>query len=72
MMSGSTYRYYNGDPLYPFGYGLSYTEFEYEAMKVTPSAIKVGEGVKAQVTVWNKGGYTADEVGTTKQEIHGP
>ena len=52
--------YVEGDakPLYPFGYGLSYTSFAYEKMEVVPAA----DGVKVRVTVSNKGPVAGDEV----------
>ena len=36
-MTGRTYRYFKGDPLYPFGYGLSYAMFEYEKVNLIPT-----------------------------------
>ncbi len=62
-MEGRTYRYYHGTPLYPFGYGLSYSRFEYHMMEVTPTTIKVGESVKVTVGLTNHGPYDASEVG---------
>ena len=41
-MTGRTYRYFKGDPLFPFGYGLSYTTFNYGNIKLEQT-IKVGE-----------------------------
>ena len=37
-MRGRTYRYFTGDPLYPFGYGLSYSNFRYSGLRVNPDA----------------------------------
>ncbi len=53
-MKGHTYRYFEGKPLYPFGYGLSYTTFDYSDLKV--------EGKKVSVTVKNTGKMDGDEV----------
>jgi beta-glucosidase len=61
-MSGRTYRYFKGDPLYPFGFGLSYTNFKYENLKLSSKLVKAGEGVKVSVGVRNTGGRAGDEV----------
>ena len=61
-MVGRTYRYYIGNPLYSFGYGLSYTSFEYSDLKVTPPSIMPGQSVDVKVTVKNTGSFDADEV----------
>ena len=60
-MEGRTYRYFKGDPLYPFGYGLSYTHFEYHQMLYTPS-IKAGENVDVDIIIRNMGKFEAEEV----------
>ena len=60
-MKGRTYRYYNGEPLYPFGYGLSYSQFEYRDI-VVPAEIPQGGTARLIVTVRNIGPYDADEV----------
>ncbi|MGA2135151.1 MAG: glycoside hydrolase family 3 C-terminal domain-containing protein [Bryobacteraceae bacterium] len=52
---GRTYMYVKGDPLYPFGYGLSYTNFKYSKLKVTP-------GFTVSVDVKNTGERQGDEV----------
>jgi len=57
-MNGRTYRYFEGDPLYPFGYGLSYTEFEYS----NPKIIQKGEKVELKIEVKNIGYIEGDEV----------
>ena len=41
-MEGKTYRYFRGEPLYPFGYGLSYTRFEYRNLRL-PKTVRAGE-----------------------------
>ncbi len=60
-MKNRTYRYFDDEPLYPFGYGLSYTSFNYDNLKL-PSKIKAGEPVKIQVKVINTGKMAGDEV----------
>ncbi|KAK7108560.1 uncharacterized protein [Littorina saxatilis] len=60
-MQGRTYRYFEGEPLYPFGYGLSYTRFSYADFSCTQN-ITAGQSVTGTVTVKNTGKYDADEV----------
>jgi beta-glucosidase len=61
-MKGRTYRYFEGKPLYPFGYGLSYTTFSYSGLTLPKSAIKEGDALTAEVTVTNTGKRDGDEV----------
>jgi beta-glucosidase len=61
-MKGRTYRYFDGKPLYPFGYGLSYTTFTYSELKVSAKPVKAGDPVTADVTVTNTGKAAGDEV----------
>ncbi|HET6206548.1 MAG TPA: glycoside hydrolase family 3 C-terminal domain-containing protein [Terracidiphilus sp.] len=61
-MKGRTYRYFEGKPLYPFGYGLSYTTFTYSELKVSAKPVKAGDPVTADVTVTNTGKAAGDEV----------
>jgi beta-glucosidase len=58
-MAGRTYRYMTAEPLYPFGFGLSYTTFAYRALQMTPPA---SSGFEAAITVENTGAVAADEV----------
>ena len=60
-MEGRTYKYFKGEPLYPFGYGLSYTTFKYSDMKLAKKA-KVGEKVLVSVKVSNTGKKAGEEV----------
>jgi beta-glucosidase len=60
-MTNRTYRYFNDEPLYPFGYGLSYTTFEYSNLQI-PVEVKTGEPVKVKVSVKNTGSRAGDEV----------
>ena len=61
-MKGRTYRYFEGAPLYPFGYGLSYTKFSYSGLTLPTTAVKAGDPVAADVTVTNTGKKAGDEV----------
>ncbi|MDR1839989.1 MAG: glycoside hydrolase family 3 C-terminal domain-containing protein [Treponema sp.] len=61
-MKGRTYRYMTEKPLYPFGFGLSYTNFRFNSITLSAPSISAGSAVKASVTVSNTGKYGADEV----------
>ena len=61
-MKGRTYRYYTEDPLYPFGYGLSYSTFTYSNLKLSAATIEPGQQIDATVSVKNNGPYDAEEV----------
>jgi beta-glucosidase len=61
-MAGRTYRYFKGEPLYPFGHGLSYTKFAYENLKIGEASIKAGESLRVSVDVRNAGARAGDEV----------
>lgn len=60
-MEGRTYRYFKGEPLYPFGYGLSYTKFKYTGLMV-PQTIRGDQDVLVSVDVENVGKREGDEV----------
>ena len=57
-------RYWEGPntPLYPFGFGLSYSTFAFSDLRLTKSEVKLGDGVEASVKVTNTGSIAADEV----------
>jgi beta-glucosidase len=61
-MAGRTYRYADWEPLYPFGFGLSYTQFTYADIRLSASTLKAGEAIEVYVTVANQGGMDAEEV----------
>jgi beta-glucosidase len=61
-MKGRTYRYLEKEPLYPFGYGLSYTRFEYSKLAVSKASISAGETIEVTATVRNAGERKSDEV----------
>jgi len=60
-MIGKTYRFFTQEPLYPFGYGLSYTSFTYSNLSI-PENVVAGENVKVKVTITNSGKVEGDEV----------
>lgn len=61
-MTGRTYRYMTQQPLFPFGYGLSYTTFEYGKLVLANDRIKSGEPLKLTVNVTNSGQRGGEEV----------
>jgi len=61
-MKGRTYRYFEGEPLWPFGYGLSYTTFSYSDLTLPHAAINAGDPLNASVTVTNTGKVGGDDV----------
>jgi beta-glucosidase len=54
-MEGRTYRFLRDEPLYPFGYGLSYTRFRYTDLTITPAVVRPGESVRVSARVENVG-----------------
>ena len=61
-MEGRTYRYFQGEPLFPFGYGLSYTTFELGSLSIHPAEVSIGEQVTVAAEVINTGDRAGDEV----------
>jgi beta-glucosidase len=75
-MDGRTYRYFNGEALYPFGYGLSFTSFKYDMLKI-PANITKGKNTMVTVRVTNTGKMTGEEVvqlyvSNENKTIHSP
>jgi beta-glucosidase len=60
-MEGRTYRYFQGEPLFPFGYGLSYTKFEYSNLRL-PMKVRAGDDARVSITVKNAGSMEGEEV----------
>ncbi|HOT91154.1 MAG TPA: glycoside hydrolase family 3 C-terminal domain-containing protein [Anaerolineae bacterium] len=61
-MQGRTYRYFDGEVLYPFGYGLSYTTFAYSDLTLSADTLRAGESLTVSVKVTNTGKRAGDEV----------
>jgi beta-glucosidase len=61
-MAGRTYRYFEGKPLYPFGYGLSYTRFAYSNLRLSRERLGAGDELEVSVDVRNAGERNGDEV----------
>jgi beta-glucosidase len=60
-MKNRTYRYFGGEPLFSFGYGLSYTTYKYSKLKI-PKTADINDTVNLSVTVKNTGKTAGDEV----------
>jgi beta-glucosidase len=61
-MKNRTYRYFAGDPLYPFGFGLSYSKFAYSNLKILQTSLKAGDPLGVEVDVTNRSQRAGDEV----------
>jgi len=61
-MKNRTYRYFTGEPLYPFGYGMSYSTYEYSGLKLSNSPLQAGSPVDVDVDVKNASKRDGDEV----------
>jgi beta-glucosidase len=61
-MKGRTYRYYNGPVQYPFGFGMSYTQFNYQANNTFKNKYKTADTITVNVNIKNTGNFNGDEV----------
>ncbi len=61
-MKNRTYRYFAGEPLYPFGYGLTYSKFEYSNLKLSSSGLQAGDPLTVEVDLKNTSQRAGDEV----------
>jgi beta-glucosidase len=67
---GNDYCDMSGDPLYPFGYGLSYTTFDYSDLRIVPQTIRPDGNVRVSIDIRNTGAHSGDEV--VQLYIHDP
>jgi len=61
-MENRTYKYFKGEPLYSFGYGLSYTKFKYGNLEINPLKANTDKDIHLSVDIENIGKYSGDEV----------
>ncbi|MEP7184598.1 MAG: glycoside hydrolase family 3 C-terminal domain-containing protein [Rhodanobacter sp.] len=61
-MTNRTYRYFKGSPLYPFGYGLSYTQFGYAQPTLSSTTLQAGQPLTVSTELRNAGSHDGDEV----------
>jgi beta-glucosidase len=61
-MKNRTYRYFDGQPLYPFGYGLSYSTFAYSNLKLSTGELNAGDPLRVEVDIRNTSDRAGDEV----------
>ena len=61
-MKGRTYRYFAGTPLYPFGFGLSYSKFTYSNLKLSTAILKARDPLTVEADVRNTSSIAGDEV----------
>jgi beta-glucosidase len=62
IRKGRTYMYFKGQPLYPFGFGLSYTTFEYSNLRLSADSLTASGEVVASMDIKNTGTRAGDEV----------
>ncbi len=61
-MKRRTYRYFDGQPLFPFGYGLSYSKFAYSNLKLSSPTLTAGSGLQVDADIRNSSSVAGDEV----------
>ncbi len=61
-MKGRTYRYMTAEPLYPFGFGLSYSRFDYSDLRLDKQTLAFGDSLNVSLTLTNRGDSDSAEV----------
>ncbi|NND33640.1 MAG: glycoside hydrolase family 3 protein [Saprospiraceae bacterium] len=61
-LKGRTYRYFEKEPLFPFGFGLSYTTFDYADLRMSTTTVTRGNSLQVEAMLTNNGDYRAEEV----------
>ncbi len=69
-MEGRTYRYFRGEPLFPFGFGLSYARFRYSGLSLSAPAMRAGEKIQASFEIENCG--SVEGIETVQLYLSGP
>ena len=71
-MTGRTYRFFHGQPLYPFGFGLSYTSFAYGDLQLSTNSLAAGQKLSVGTRVTNTGDREGDEAQTNQGDVGRP
>lgn len=61
-MQGRTYKYFKGEPLFPFGFGLSYSDFKYHSFETDQKVYHPEDTIQASISISNKSQFEGDEV----------
>lgn len=62
IRNNRTYMYFKGEPLFPFGHGLTYTSFDYSGLETDRKTVRSGDTLEVSLTLKNTGSYDSDEV----------
>ncbi len=72
IRNNRTYMYFTGTPLFPFGYGLSYTTFEYSNLKISNNNLNKGDSVVISTDIRNSGTMTGTEIAQFYVQVESP